>query len=181
MAKKRGKAKKRKASKTAKKSTREKEKIPVLEVKRLTNLPLPEYVFDTDVGFDLRAAETITLAPYEQKPVRTGIVIKIPEGHVGLIRDRAGIITKLGVHTAAGTFDPGYRGEVSVVLVNLSEKTVTVEAGMRIAQMIILPVTRVRIKEVSELEPSERHDRGFGSTGLKEIIKLEKELNNLRK
>jgi len=173
--------KKGRESKGKRQRKREKKEMPVLEVKRLTNLPLPGYVFNTDVGFDLRAAETVTLAPYEQKPVRTGIAIKIPEGHVGLIRDRAGIITKLGVHTAAGTFDPGYRGEVSVVLVNLSEKTVTVEAGMRIAQMIILPVTRVRIKEVTELEPSERHDRGFGSTGLKEIIKLEKELDKLRK
>ncbi|MDD5151260.1 MAG: hypothetical protein PHC28_12425, partial [Flavobacterium sp.] len=100
--------------------------------------------------------------------------IKIPEGHVGLIRDRAGIVSKMNVHTAAGTFDPAYRGEVSVVLINFADESVTIEKGMRIAQLVILPVTKVKIVDVKKLDITERYDKGFGSTGLKEIIKLQK-------
>lgn len=147
-------------------------KEDTLEVKKLfSDVYLPEYALSSDVGFDIRANETITLQPFEQKTVRTGIALKIPEGHVGLIRDRAGITTKMNVHTAAGTFDPAYRGEVSIVLINFGEETVQVEKGMRVAQMIILPVKRVKIKEVKQLELTDRYDRGFGSTGMKHIIK----------
>ena len=154
----------------------------ILKVKKLlSGIELPEYAFPTDVGLDLRAAEAVSLAPYEQKAVKTGIALEIPEGHVGLIRDRAGIITKMGIHTAAGTFDPAYRGEVSVVLINFGEESVSVEPGMRIAQIIIIPVTKVQIKEVKELGETERHDRGFGSTGMKEIIKIEKSIKNSKK
>lgn len=154
------------------------EKEDVLEVKKFfSDVSLPEYALSSDVGFDLRANETVTLQPFEQKTVRTGIALKIPEGHVGLIRDRAGITTKMGVHTAAGTFDPAYRGEVSVVLINFGEETVQVEKGMRMAQMVILPVKKVKIKEVKQLEVTDRYDRGFGSTGMKHIIK---QLNDLK-
>jgi len=140
----------------------------ILKVKRISkDAEIPSYSFESDVGFDLRAIEDVTLEPYEQKKVRTGILVEIPEGHVGLIRDRAGIVTKMGVHTAAGTFDPAYRGEVSIILVNFGEETVRVEAGMKICQMIIIPVTKVKIKEVSKLEKTERHNKGFGSTGIK--------------
>jgi len=150
----------------------------ILKVKKFfPDVELPEYALDSDVGFDLRANETLSLAPYEQKTVRTGIAIQIPKGHVGLIRDRVGIVTKMGVHTVAGTFDPAYRGEISVVLVNFGEEKVTIEKGMRIAQMIILPITRVKIQEVKSLPITNRYDRSFGSTGFKGIIK---ELNSLK-
>ena len=150
----------------------------VLKVKKFfPDVELPEYALESDVGFDLRANENVVLRPMDQKTVRTGIAIQIPENHVGLIRDRAGIITKMGVHTGAGTFDPAYRGEVSVVLVNFGDETVHIEKGMRIAQMIILPITKVKIEEVKSLSITGRYDRGFGSTGMKEIIK---ELNDLR-
>lgn len=150
----------------------------VLEVKKFfENATLPAYAMDTDVGIDLRAWESAVLRPMEQKTIRTGIAIKIPEGHVGLIRDRAGIVNKMNVHTAAGTFDPAYRGEVSVVLINFSDDAVQIEKGMRIAQLIILPVTKVKIKEVKKLDITERYDRGFGSTGMKELLKLEKDMN----
>ena len=99
-------------------------KKDVIKVKRLgPDAELPSYVYESDVGFDLRADESVRLFPGEQKKVKTGLVIEIPEGHVGLIRDRVGIVTEMGVHTSAGTFDPGYRGEVSIILVNLSEET----------------------------------------------------------
>lgn len=149
----------------------------ILKIKKLlAGIELPEYAFPTDVGLDLRAAEAVSLAPYEQKAVKTGIALEIPEGHVGLIRDRAGIITKMGIHTAAGTFDPAYRGEVSVVLINFGEESVSVEPGMRIAQIIIIPVTKVNIKQVKELSETERHDKGFGSTGMKEIVRFQKSM-----
>ncbi len=141
----------------------------VIEIKKLVNTDLPRYAFESDVGFDLRAAETVYLEPYEQKTLKTGIALKIPKGCVGLIRDRAGIITKMGIHTAAGTFDPDYRGEISVVLINFGEQAVEIEKGMRIAQIIILPVIKAKIKEVKNLDKTERHDKGFGSTGIKEF------------
>lgn len=172
-------AKKKEASKTGK---IEAGKGMILKVMRISReAELPEYAMQSDVGFDLRAAESKNIEPYQQKKIGTGLVIEIPEGHVGLIRDRAGIITKMGVHTVAGTFDPAYRGEVSVVLVNFGEETVTVEKGMRIAQMIVLPITKVKIQEFKELSKTERQDRGFGSTGIKEIIRLQKQMNKEEK
>ena len=156
----------------AKKEAGKKIEENVLNVKKFFHdVSIPEYALDSDVGFDLRANETVSLAPFEQKTVRTGIAIEIPKGCVGLIRDRAGITTKMNVHTAAGTFDPSYRGEVSVVLINFGEESVEVEKGMRIAQMIIIPVVKVKIKEVKTLSLTDRYDRGFGSTGMKHVIK----------
>ncbi len=142
---------------------------------------LPEYMMKGDVGLDLKANETISLRPMEQKAVRTGIAIKIPDGCVGLIRDRAGIVSKMNVHTAAGTFDPDYRGEVSVVLVNFSDETIEIEKGMRIAQLVIMPVVKVKVEEVDKLDVTERYDKGFGSTGMKDRVKefnkLDKQVN----
>ena len=99
----------------------------ILKVKRLNKMPLPEYALSTDVGFDLRASENVSISPNEQKNIKTGILVEIPKGHVGLIRDRAGMITKMGLHTVAGTFDPAYRGEVSVVIVNFGEETAEID------------------------------------------------------
>jgi len=154
----------------------------VLQVKKFfKDVALPEYMMKSDVGLDLKANESVSLRPMEQKPVRTGIAIKIPEGCVGLIRDRAGIVSKMNVHTAAGTFDPDYRGEVSVVLVNFSDETIEIEKGMRIAQLVVMPVVKVKVEEVSKLPLTERYDKGFGSTGMKEKLqefkKLDKAVN----
>jgi dUTP pyrophosphatase len=157
-----------------KKETKQKQ---ILEFKKIAiGASAPEYMINTDVGMDLKANENITLKPMEQKNVRTGIVIKIPENHVGLIRDRAGIVTKMNVHTAAGTFDPGYRGEVSIILVNFGDEEVMIEKEMRIAQLIILPVIKVQVKEVKSLSETERGEKSFGSTGFKERIKEIKKL-----
>jgi dUTP pyrophosphatase len=147
----------------------------ILKVKPIAlGAEIPSYAYESDVGFDLRANETTKLFPGEQKAVKTGLVFEIPEGHVGLIRDRAGIVQKMGVHTTAGTFDSGFRGEVSIILVNLSEETQYIEQGMRIAQMIIIPVVKPKIIEVEELEDTERGEKGFCSTGMKEIEELKK-------
>lgn len=152
-------------------------KESILLVKKFFHdVSLPEYMMESDVGLDLRANENVTLRPLEQKAVRTGIAIQIPDGHVGLIRDRAGIVDKMNVHTAAGTFDPAYRGEVSVVLINFADDAVAIEKGMRIAQLIVIPVTKVKVKEVQKLEVTERYDKGFGSTGVKDKVKEFKDL-----
>jgi dUTP pyrophosphatase len=160
--------------------TQKKENSEVLLkfLKLSKNAEIPEYAFGTDVGFDVKAIENVSLFPLEQKTVRTGIAIEIPEGHVGLVRDRAGIVQKMNVHTVAGTFDSGFRGEVSIMLVNMNEKTVEVEKGMRIAQIILIPVVRAKIQEVKKLSDTERGKKSFGSTGMKEIIK---ELNKISK
>lgn len=149
----------------------------LLEVKKLSkDVCSPEYILDSDVGLDLRANEDVCLSPMEQKAVKTGLKIKIPDGHVGLIRDRAGIVSEMNVHTVAGTFDPDYRGEVTIVVVNFGEEEVEIEKGMRIAQMIILPVTKVGVKIVKSLSETKRGSKGFGSTGIKEKLKAFKEL-----
>jgi dUTP pyrophosphatase len=138
----------------------------------------PEYAFETDVGFDVKAIENVSLFPLEQKTVRTGIAIEIPEGHVGLVRDRAGIVQKMNIHTVAGTFDSGFRGEVSIMLVNMNEKTIEIEKGMRIAQIILIPVIRAKLQEVKRLSDTERGKKSFGSTGMKKIVR---ELNKISK
>ena len=157
-------------------------KKDVIKVKRLgPDAELPSYVYESDVGFDLRADEQIRLFPGEQKAVKTGLILEIPEGHVGLIRDRVGIVTEMGVHTSAGTFDPGYRGEISIVLVNLSEETRFIETGMRIAQMIILPVVKPKIVEIKKVSETKRGEKSFGSTGMKEIEELKKIIKKSKK
>ena len=163
-----------------------KEEKLILEVKPIAvGAEIPSYAMASDVGFDLRANENVELFPGEQKKVRTGLVIKIPEGHVGLIRDRAGIVTKMNIHSVAGTFDPAYRGEVSIIMVNLSEETQMIEKGMRIAQMIVVPVIKPEIVKVNKIDKTERGERGFGSTGLKDRIremkKIVKKLDKLNK
>jgi dUTP pyrophosphatase len=171
---------KKRRMKSQKKEEKKKNTDNILLVKKFFHdASLPEYMMESDVGLDLRAKESVVLRPMEQKRVRTGIAIKIPEGHVGLVRDRAGIVSKMNVHTAAGTFDPDYRGEVSVVLINFSDVPVEIEEGMRIAQLVIMPVTKVKVKEVDKLPITERYDRGFGSTGLKEKIQALKEIKKL--
>jgi dUTP pyrophosphatase len=147
-------------------------------VKISKNAEAPEYILDSDVGFDLKAIEDVSLFPLEQKTVRTGIAMEIPEGYVGLVRDRAGIIQKMNVHTVAGTFDSGFRGEISIMLVNMNDKTVGIEKGMRIAQIILIPVSRANIQEVKKLSDTERGKKGFGSTGMKKIVR---DLNKISK
>jgi len=168
--------------KSVKKESNTKDEKSVLLVKKFfSDSSLPEYMIDSDVGLDLRANENIVLKPLEQKAVNTGIAIKIPDGHVGLVRDRAGIVSRMNVHTAAGTFDPAYRGEVSVILINFSDDSIEIEKGMRIAQLVIIPVTKVKVQQVSNLPITERYDKGFGSTGMKERLeelkKLDKEIH----
>ena len=149
-----------------------KEEKMVLKVKKLNkDVELPAYSLDSDVALDLRSNEDILLPPFEVKAVKTGIVLEIPEGCVGLIRDRAGVLKDMNVHTSAGTFDPAYRGEVSIMMMNEGEESVEIEKGMRIAQLLIVPTVKVKVQEVKEVSSTLRGKRSFGSTGLKGVIK----------
>ena len=131
-------------------------------------LPLPSYASAGSAGLDLYAAAgTLTLAPGARALVRTGLALALPEGIEGQIRPRSGLALKHGVTVlnAPGTIDSDYRGEIGVLLINLGESPFVVERGMRIAQLVIVPVVRARLVE-GEVPPSGRGAGGFGSTGL---------------
>lgn len=116
---------------------------------------------------DLYAAEDIRLQPGLWKAVRTGIAIQLPSGYEGQIRPRSGLASKHGVTllNAPGTIDPGYRGEIRVLLVNLGPLPYQVSAGDRIAQLVVAQYASVRWLEVESLDASSRDAGGFGSTG----------------
>jgi len=137
-----------------------------LKVKRLHSAAkLPSYGHPGDAGLDLFSCADLILAPGQVRAVPTGIKVAIPAGHVGLIWDKSGISLS-GVHRLAGVVDAGYRGEVRVVMVNLSREPLTISQGMKIAQMLIQPVREVKVTEVEELDDTSRGEGGFGSTGL---------------
>lgn len=129
----------------------------------------PRYETPQSAGMDLRAhlPEAVVLAPGRRVLVPTGLRLQIPRGYEGQVRPRSGLALKRGltVLNAPGTIDADYRGEVGVLLVNLSAEPQRIEPGERIAQLVIAPVTRVRWEEVEELDESERGRGGFGSTG----------------
>jgi len=161
-----------------KKSAKKEGVIALNFLKLSKNADSPEYALGSDAGFDLKAIENVSIFPFDQKKVSTGIAIEVPDGYVGIVRDRAGIVQKMNVHTVAGTFDSGFRGEVSIMLVNMNDKTIEIEKGMRIAQIILVPIVKAKIVEVKKLSQTERGERSFGSTGMKEIVR---ELNKISK
>ncbi|MBW7996846.1 MAG: dUTP diphosphatase [Candidatus Glassbacteria bacterium] len=126
----------------------------------------PSYAHPGDAGFDLRASQEMVIPAGARVMAPTGLRLAIPAGHVGLVWDRSGLAAKHGIHCLAGVIDSGYRGEVKVVLQNLSGADFTVEQGMRIAQMLIQPVASAELVRVENLEESPRGEGGFGSTGL---------------
>jgi dUTP pyrophosphatase len=137
-----------------------------LKVKRIhPDAKIPVYGHPGDAGMDLYAVVDRTLAPGEVFAVPTGIQVAIPAGSVGLIWDKSGLSFK-GVHRLAGVVDAVYRGEVQVVMINLGKEPFAVMKGMKIAQMLIQPVTGVRIVESETLDGTSRGEGGFGSTGL---------------
>lgn len=141
-----------------------------LKVKKLDpRAKLPTYATDGSAGLDLYALEQIAWAGAEAAIIRTGIAVEIPPGYEGQIRGRSGMAFKYGVYTPhIGTIDSDYRGEIKVLLQigDAPEHAhMIVEAGDRIAQLIIAPVARVEVVEADELSETERGDGGFGSTG----------------
>lgn len=133
--------------------------------------PLPEYKTKASAGMDIRANlnEIITLKPLERKLIPTGLFIELPEGYEAQIRPRSGLALNegLGLLNSPGTLDADYRGELGVIVVNLSNAVITIEDGERICQMIINKVEQAEWVEVDELSDSERGKGGFGHTGKK--------------
>lgn len=125
---------------------------------------IPTRAHPDDAGLDLYGLETVELLPGQGRMLRTGIALEIPAGTVGIIKDRSSL-GKKGLKVAGGVVDAGYRGEVQVILWNWSQESVTLNAGERIAQMVILPILVPAPVEVKELSDSARGAGGFGSTG----------------
>jgi dUTP pyrophosphatase len=128
---------------------------------------LPKQAYEGDAGFDLSACERAVLEPGARAVVGTGIAVEIPEGYAGFVQPRSGLAARygVGVVNSPGLIDPGYRGEIRVVLLNTDrDEPFTVEPGMRIAQLVVAPVASVRLIEAEELAASERGRRGFGSS-----------------
>lgn len=144
----------------------------VLGFKNESNNQDPEYIYEGDSGFDLRAnlTEPVTLKPLERYMVPTGLSFEIPVGYEIQVRPRSGLAAKQGlsVLNSPGTVDQGYTGEVKVILVNLSNDTVTINHGERIAQAVLCPVITKRtatLKSLTKIQSTDRGDGGFGSTG----------------
>ena len=125
-----------------------------------------KYAHDGDAAFDLRSSGNINLSAKGKVIVPTGIKMAIPEGFAGFIWDRSGLAANSSLHCLAGVVDSGYRGEVKVVLVNLSKHDMYIMKGMRIAQMVIQKIEHPILEEVESLDETKRNDGGFGSTGL---------------
>jgi dUTP pyrophosphatase len=137
----------------------------ILKVKKIhDDAKLPVYGHRGDAGLDLFACARVDLLPLQPVAVPTGIQVAVPENHVGLIWDKSGLSLQ-GVHRLAGVVDSGYRGEVKVVLINLSRDIIVIEKGMKIAQMLIQPVLAMTVKETADLDQTIRGENGFGSTG----------------
>ena len=139
-----------------------------LKVKRLNPAAiLPSYARAGDAGLDLFAVKALSIAPGASALVPTGIAIELPPGTEGQVRPRSGLALKhaITVLNTPGTVDEGYRGEVGVILINHGQTMFAVEAGMKIAQLVVSPRVQVEVTEVAALQDSERGAGGFGSTG----------------
>ena len=132
---------------------------------------LPHYETNASAGMDLRAniSESITLQPLERTIIKTGLFIELPVGFEAQVRPRSGLAAKKGITVlnAPGTVDADYRGEIGVILVNLSNEDFTIEDGERVAQLVIAKHERADWNEVTELSETSRGEGGFGSTGTK--------------
>jgi dUTP pyrophosphatase len=144
----------------------------ILNIKRLDNnldLPLPSYQSDSSSGLDIRAAvhKAITLKPGEIRLIPTGLSISLPKGYEAQIRPRSGLALRhgLGLVNSPGTIDADYRGEIGVIAINWGKKSFTIKRGDRIAQVVINKISRVRVEEVDELDPTKRGKGGFGHSG----------------
>lgn len=140
-----------------------------LPIKRLDpRATLPQQAHEGDAGFDLCALDSATIAPRQRAKIATGLAIALPPGHAGLVLPRSGLAAKHGIAlvNAPGLIDEGYRGEISVLLLNTdSESAFEVEAGMRIAQLVVTPVATPALFEVQDLDATARGAGGFGSSG----------------
>ena len=142
----------------------------VLPIKCLDpTVELPSYAYDGEAGLDLRSNEDVTLAPFERRLVGTGLAVAIPEGYAGFVQPRSGLALREGLSMAntPGLIDAHYRGELKVCAINLDpSKSIHIERGERIAQLVIQQVPVVSLLEVDELDETDRGTGGFGSSGV---------------
>ena len=146
-----------------------------IKIQQLTSgqgMPLPEYQSEGAAGFDLMAAIpddcSVIIEPHARELVPTGIALEIPDGFEAQVRSRSGLAIRHGVCVlnSPGTIDSDYRGEVGVILINLGSEPFRIDRGLRIAQLVVAPVARVKFLGVESLAQSTRGSGGFGSTGL---------------
>jgi dUTP pyrophosphatase len=138
------------------------EKVEAMKVSPEATLPTRAH--PEDAGMDLYGLEDVIIEPSQGKLARTGIAMAIPQGFVGMIADRSSL-GKRGVKTAGGIIDEGYRGEIQVIVWNISGEPIHLKRGERIAQLLILPIATPAIVEVTTLDETKRGANGFGSTG----------------
>ncbi|HUM52812.1 MAG: dUTP diphosphatase [Chitinophagales bacterium] len=142
-----------------------------LKIVNSSDNPLPVYETTGSAGMDLRAqlSEPVMLKPLQRALIPTGLFIELPDGYEAQVRPRSGLALKKGVTVlnSPGTIDSDYRGEIKVIMINLSNETTIINTGERIAQMIISKYEKVVLKEVDELNETERGEGGFGHTGVK--------------
>ncbi|MEL0073241.1 MAG: dUTP diphosphatase [Flavobacteriaceae bacterium] len=140
-------------------------------VQNNTDFELPQYATPASAGVDLKAAikEAITLAPLERSIIPTGLKIALPEGYEAQVRPRSGLAAKHGITVlnSPGTIDADYRGEIGVILVNLSQTSFTIQPEERIAQLVVAKYEQIQWEETEELSQTNRGAGGFGSTGKK--------------
>jgi dUTP diphosphatase len=142
--------------------------VKQIPVKRLhEGATVPTRAYEGDAGLDLAACERVELGPGERALVGTGLAVAIPDGHAGFVQPRSGLAARHGIAVlnSPGLVDAGYRGELKVALLNTDQaEPFVVEPGMRIAQLVVVPVATPDLVEVDELPISERGEKGFGSS-----------------
>ena len=137
-----------------------------IKIKKVdSDAKVPDQPYEGDAGFDLYANKEVSIKPGEKFAVPTGIALAIPLGYVGLIWDKSGVAIKSGMKVLGGVIDSGYRGEILVGIVNLSNEIHKFKKGDKVAQMLIQEVSVPHLEEVEELDETERGDKGFGSSG----------------
>lgn len=138
-----------------------------MKIKVLNNNCIPERKHDWDAGLDMKAAETVTIKPGENHQIGLGVCVQIPQGYVGLMcpRSSIGVKTMLRPSISVGVIDAGYTGEVHQPYTNIGDEPITLQEGERIGQLVVVPLLDFDLEFVDELEPTERGDGAFGSTG----------------
>jgi len=137
-----------------------------LKIKKLhPDAIVPTYAHPGDAGMDLYSVEEVCVLAGKRASIKTGVAFEIPHGYVGLIWEKSGLSHKHGLKTFGGVIDAGYRGDITISLINLSDQDYVFEKGHKVAQILIQKVERPEIVEVSELSNTARGEGGFGSTG----------------
>jgi len=137
-----------------------------IKIKKLnSDAIIPSYAHPGDVGMDLHSLEDYELKPGERRVFYIGFAAEFPTGYAAIVKDKGSTAVKGGLHTLAGVFDAGYRGEYGIVIINIGSEPYAIKKGDKIAQLIIYPVEIAEIEETEELSDTKRREGRFGSTG----------------